>query len=235
MSMLNEEYMSLRTGPAASLADLVNSAFMDPHDDHISLLNIWEAYKFQSVRVCRNMSDDARFAHLSQWCLQRYLDYDILQSADRTFQSLLSFAKREMRKNDDEEIQPAPHQVWEGPEFSVVIWKVLLKSGFLRIAVKDSNNVGYRTLGENQSGLIHPGSFLIRRDYDYDFIMYDRYIKTKKFYFTTITNIDSQWIFEKPLARAYASSLLTNYINNSEKGGPIKQLQAAKDKFDRNN
>ncbi|KUI68377.1 ATP-dependent RNA helicase dhx8 [Cytospora mali] len=149
--MLNEDSMSLRTGPDPSLVDLVHSAFMDPHGDHLSLFNIWEAYKFQSVRTCRNINDEARFAHLSEWYLQ----------------------------------------LWQGPEYSVAIRKrVLLKSGFLHIAVKDSKNDGYRTLGENQSGLIHPGSSLIRRDYD--FIMYYRYVKTRQFYFTTVTGIDSQ-------------------------------------------
>lgn len=68
---------------------------------------------------------------------------------------------------------------------------------------------------------------------EYEFVMYDRFVKTGNVYFYTVSGIDSQWLFEDPLSRAYVNSLSTDYLNNSEKWLSIKQLQAAKNKFER--
>ncbi|ROW08569.1 hypothetical protein VPNG_06221 [Cytospora leucostoma] len=231
VALLDEDGIQLRTGPAASLADLVHARFMDPHGDHLTLLNIWEAYTFQSATVCARMSRQDRSEHLYRWCQEHYLNYEGLQAAERAFQSLLAFAKREMRLPANHQFKPAPRQNWNDPEFSVIIRKALLKSGFLKIAVRDPNTDGYRTLGENQSGLVAPGSAMVKGEYE--FIMYDGFIRTGLPYFTTVSGIDRRWLFEDPLSRAYVDSLLTKYLNKSEKWLPIRQLQAAKNRFDR--
>lgn len=231
ISLIKEEVEFLRTGPTASLADSACTFFHHPDGDHLTLLNIWSAFKLQKDTVCREMKPKERFEHLYLWCQEHYLDYDSLQNANETFVNLLCAASKEMKK-PLREILPASRSTWQHPEFSRTVRKVLLKGGFLNIAVRYNRDDGYRTLGENTPGLIHPASAIVDRNAD--IIMYDNFMKTRACYFFYATAIDSQWLFEDPTSSAYVNYLLGKYANNSNNWLPINYLRAAKAKFDRN-
>ncbi|ROW02303.1 hypothetical protein VSDG_02350 [Cytospora chrysosperma] len=229
VSLLSEDRLFLRAGPDSSFSDVVRAHFHHPDGDHLTLLNIWNAYYFQVANVCRDKRPSDRLEHLRQWCQEHFLDSEIMRLAWKTFAELLQFCEREMQLRGD--LLPASSASWASPQFSLVIRKTLLRGGFLKIAVRETVGDGFRTLGEHQSGLIHPDSALVSREHD--FVMYDSYMRTKKCYFINVTGIDSQWLFEDAMASVYVNSLLNNYISSSEKWFPIKQLKIVKAEFDR--
>lgn len=232
VSLLNEESVFLKGGPEMSWAPLIHATFRHPDGDTLTLLNVWSAF-YRQDRVCAGKSAAARAEHLYQWCQVHFLDYDRLMSAGRTFSTLLSIAHRELNLKHHEKVMPADANTWMTPRFSQVVRKTLLKAGFMQIAVKEGQGSGYRTLGENNPGLIAGHSSVVGRDYD--FVMYDKFVRLGACIFMNVTGIESQWLFEDRLSSIYANSLLTGYIRNSEKWFPIKQLGAAKAKFDRRN
>lgn len=230
ISLLNEETIFLYAGADRQWSGMVHASFSHPDGDHLSLLNIWHAFCRQADHVCRKKSAAARADHLYRWCQEHFLKYEAMMSAKKTFATLLDVAHEEMKLKDDQKVLPAKPDIWMTPMFSRVIRKTLLKAGFLQIAVRVPGNHGYRTLGENMPGLISPLSSIVGRQFD--FIIYDRFVRTYKCLFVNATGIDSQWLFEEPLSLAYVDSLLAGYIKNSEKWYSIQQLKAAKAKFE---
>lgn len=230
VSLLNEEKIFVFTGPNPEWPGMIHANFKHPHGDAMTLLNLWHGFYRQEAIICAGKSAAARAEHLRHWCDVYFLSYEGLTSASRTFAILLGVAHEEMNMSPDEKVLPATASTMATPRYSQVVRKSLLKAGFMQIAVREPQGDGYRTLGENNPGLIDANSAMVGREYD--FVMYDTFLRTSRCFFKNVTGIDSRWLFEDPLSSAYVNSLLTGYIKNSEKWFPIKQLAAAKVKFE---
>lgn len=230
VSLLNEDTVFVEAG---AWGNSIRAHFMNSDGDTMTLLNVWYHFHHELRVGCAGKSAAAREEHLYQWCKRWFLNYERLMNAKRTFETLIGIAHKEMNLSAKQKVLPANSAVWMSPRFSQVVRKTLLKAGFLQLAVKEPKGDGYRTLGENNPGLISPTSSIVGRDFE--FVLYDTFLRTSKCFFMNVTGIDSQWLFENRLSSIYVDSLLSGYIKNSEKWLPIKQLGAAKAKFTRGN
>lgn len=174
-------------------------------------------------------------AHIEKWCDDNYLNFAKIQSAYATFTSISRSAFMEIKKFDAEceGLEPESERRTTA-EYVDVIKQILLRAGFLHIAVKDPKDPSgqtYRTLEENQPALVHPAS-VINRGYKHDFIFYDKFIDSGKPYLMDATGFDPDWLFEDGVTSAYVAKLLdSDRLPRSENFVSLQRLELARTQY----
>lgn len=175
VALLSVPNVFVRPAAARKRADEIKMAFAHPDGDHLTLLNVYEAFN----------SDDAYNVGLHQWCRDNFLSYRSLQSA----KSVRSQLHRLMERHDLD-LNSTP---FEDPSYWDNIRKALTAGLFMQVAKKKSGNKGFLTVKDNQDVLIHPLTVLAKEN---EWVIYNEFVLTSKNYIRTVTNVRPEWLVE---------------------------------------
>ncbi|CAN6674841.1 pre-mRNA-splicing factor ATP-dependent RNA helicase Prp43p [Trichomonascus vanleenenianus] len=178
-ALLSVPNVFIRPNNARKAADEMKNLFTHPDGDHLTLLNVFHAFK----------SDEAR-ENPSKWCYDHFLSLRSLQSADNVRKQL----KRIMERNDIELVSTP----FEDKNYYDNIRKALVSGFFMQAAKKMSQGKGYITVKDNQEVLVHPSSGIGQES---DFVIYNEFVLTTKNYIRTVTAVKPEWLIE--LAPSY--------------------------------
>lgn len=167
-------------------ADEMKNQFRHPDGDHLTMLNVYHAFK----------GAEGRGEDVKQWCHQHYLSHRHLKSADNVRTQL----RRIMETHEVELISTD----FNDKNYYSNIRRALVAGFFMQVAKREGNGKIYRTMKDNnQAVMLHPSTVL---QTDYEWVLYNEFVLTTKQYIRTVTGIKPEWL----LVRASASSELLN-------------------------
>ncbi|KAI9143728.1 P-loop containing nucleoside triphosphate hydrolase protein [Paraphysoderma sedebokerense] len=170
VSMLNVPIVFLRPADSRKQADESKAQFAHKDGDHLSLLNVYHAYK-------ENEGDP-------QWCYNNFLNGRSLKAADNIRTQL----SRSMTRAG----LPLVSRPFEDPKYYPMIRKALLSGFFMQVAKHDKGG-SYQTVKDNQIVHIHPSSCL---DSNPDWVMYNEFVLTSRNYIRTVTEVKGDWLID---------------------------------------
>ncbi|OXB43869.1 hypothetical protein B1J92_F07139g [Nakaseomyces glabratus] len=204
VAMLSVPNVFIRPSKDKKRADDAKNIFAHPDGDHITLLNVYHAFK----------SDEAYEYGINKWCRDHYLNYRSLSAADNIRSQLERLMIRhnlELNTTD-----------YESPQYFDNIRKALAAGFFMQVAKKRSGGKGYITVKDNQDVLIHPSTVL---GHDAEWVIYNEFVLTSKNYIRTVTSVRPEWLIE--LAPAYYD------LDNFQKGDVKLSLERIQEKVER--
>ena len=167
VSMLSAQNIFYRPRDKQTEADTKRNKFTVPEGDHLTLLNVYEQWKYNKFS--------------SPWCFENYLQARSLKRAQDVRKQLLTIMDR--YKLD---------LVSAGANLTRVRRAVL--SGFFYHTCKKDPTEGYKTLVENQVVYVHPSSSLHQRQPEW--VVYHELVLTTKEYMREVTLIEPRWLVE---------------------------------------
>ncbi|KAK6904534.1 pre-mRNA-splicing factor ATP-dependent RNA helicase DHX15/PRP43 [Kwoniella mangroviensis CBS 8886] len=187
-AMLSVPNVFMRPASQRKEADLAKAQFTHPDGDHLTLLNVYHAYK--------SNEGDAK-----NWCWQNYLNQRSLAQADNVRTQL----KRAMEKFDLELCSTA----WEDKNYWNNIRQALTCGFFMQVAHKEGEKGSYMTVKDNQVVRLHLSCGL---DTTPEWVIYNEFVLTTANFIRTVTEVRPEWLLE------YASQYFdpTSFPENSE-------------------
>jgi pre-mRNA-splicing factor ATP-dependent RNA helicase DHX15/PRP43 len=177
-ALLSVPQVFVRPHSQRKRADEMKNLFAHPDGDHLTLLNVYHAFKGAEAQ-----------ANPKQWCHDHFLSLRSLQSADNVRLQLQRIMERE-----EVELVSTP---FEDKKYYDNIRRALVAGFFMQAAKKDSAGKSmYTTVKDNQQVLLHPSTVL---GYDAEWVLYNEFVLTTKNYIRTITSIKPEWLLVSDL------------------------------------
>ncbi|GAD97116.1 pre-mRNA-splicing factor ATP-dependent RNA helicase PRP43 [Paecilomyces variotii No. 5] len=174
-ALLSVPQVFVRPNSQRKRADEMKNLFAHPDGDHLTLLNVYHAFK----------GADAQ-ANLKQWCHDHFLNLRSLQSADNVRLQLLRIMERE-----EIELVSTP---FEDRKYYENIRRALCAGFFMQVAKKESQGKNmYITVKDNQNVLLHPSTVL---GHEAEWVLYNEFVLTTKNYIRTVTAVKPEWLLE---------------------------------------
>ncbi|WWC91392.1 uncharacterized protein L201_006336 [Kwoniella dendrophila CBS 6074] len=201
-AMLSVPNVFMRPASQRKEADLAKAQFTHPDGDHLTLLNVYHAYK--SVQ---------EGSDLKQWCWQNYLNQRSLTQADNVRTQL----KRSMEKFDLELCSTA----WEDKNYWNNIRQALTCGFFMQVAHKEGEKGSYMTVKDNQVVRLHLSCGL---DTTPEWVIYNEFVLTTANFIRTVTEVRPEWLLE------YANQYFdpNSFPENSETRRALQRVLAKK-------
>ncbi|RMJ28500.1 hypothetical protein PHISP_00627 [Aspergillus sp. HF37] len=156
-------------------ADEMKNLFAHPDGDHLTLLNVYHAFK----------GADA-LENPKQWCHDHFLSLRSLQSADNVRLQLLRIMER-----SELEMISTP---FEDKRYYENIRRALCSGFFMQVAKKEPQGKSmYLTIKDHQNVLLHPSTVL---GYDAEWVLYNEFVLTTKNYIRTVTAVKPEWLLD---------------------------------------
>lgn len=171
-ALLSVPQIFTRPASARKRADEMKALFAHPDGDHLTMLNVYHAFKGSQVQ-----------ASPKQWCHEHFLSLRSLQSADNVRSQL----KRIMETHEVELVSTP----FEDKKYYENIRRALVSGFFMQVAKKESSGKTYTTVKDNQSVLLHPSTVLGQ---DSDWVVYNEFVLTTKNYIRTVTAVKPEWL-----------------------------------------
>lgn len=173
VSLLSVPQVFVRPASQRKRADEMKDLFAHPDGDHLTMLNVYHAFK----------GSDAQ-ANVKQWCHDHFLSLRSLQSADNVRKQLLRIMERE-----ELEMVSTP---FDDKKYYENIRRALCAGFFMQVAKKEpqGKNV-YSTIKDNQNVLLHPSTVLA---HDAEWVLYHEFVLTTKNYIRTVTAVKPEWL-----------------------------------------
>lgn len=172
-SLLSVPQLFQRPASARKRADEMKALFAHPDGDHLTMLNVYHAFKGPAAQE-----------NAKQWCYDHFLNYRSLQQADNVRLQL----KRIMERSELELISTP----FEDKNYYTNIRRALVAGFFMQAAKKDSSGKSYITV-DNQSVILHPSTVLGQ---DSEWVVYNEFVLTSKNYIRTVTSVRPEWLME---------------------------------------
>jgi HrpA-like RNA helicase len=166
-AMLSVPHVFLRPNEAKKAADEAKMRFAHIDGDHITLLNVYHAYK-------QNKED-------IQWCYDNFLQNRSLKSADNVREQLSRIMDRFSLQR-----KSTP---FTSKDYYLNIRKALVKGFFMQVAHLERSG-HYLTVKDNQVVQLHPSTCL---DHKPEWVMYNEFVLTTKNYIRTVTDVKGEW------------------------------------------
>lgn len=169
-AMLSVPNVFVRPRESARAADEAKERFAHAEGDHLTLLNVYHAYK-------QNESGD--------WCYQNFLNHRSLKSADSVRSQLARICTRagiSLVSTD-----------FSSPEYYRNIRRALVAGYFMQIAHLEGKSGAYLTVKDNQSVMLHPSTCV---DHKPEWALYHEFVLTTKNYIRTVTDVKGEWLVE---------------------------------------
>merc|ERR1712154_327048 len=170
VSLLSVPPLFYRPNERRQEADAAKAKFSHVDGDHLSLLNVYHAWKQN------NESTDWRYAD--------YLNHRSLKSADNVRKQLSAIMMRlglELCSND-----------FSSTEYYIPIRKSLVSGFFMQVAHFEPQG-NYLTVKDNQVVVLHPSTSL---DHQPQWIMYHEFVLTTQNFVRTVTAINGPWLLD---------------------------------------
>ncbi|KAE8378808.1 P-loop containing nucleoside triphosphate hydrolase protein [Aspergillus bertholletiae] len=174
-ALLSVPQVFVRPASQRKRADEMKNLFSHPDGDHLTLLNVYHAFKGQDAQE-----------NPKQWCHDHFLSLRSLQSADNVRMQLLRIMERE-----ELEMVSTP---FEDKKYYENIRRALCAGFFMQVAKKEAQGKSkYTTIKDNQNVLLHPSTVL---SYDADWVVYNEFVLTTKNYIRTVTAVKPEWLID---------------------------------------
>lgn len=171
-ALLSVPQIFIRPASQRKRADEMKDLFAHPDGDHLTLLNVYHAFK----------SPEAQ-ANPKQWCHDHFLSFRALQQADNVRLQLKRIMERE-----ELTLMSTP---FEDKKYYENIRQALVSGFFMQVAKKDGSGKTYVTVKDNQNVLVHPSTVLGQ---DSEWVLYNEFVLTSKNFIRTITAIKPEWL-----------------------------------------
>lgn len=173
-ALLSVPQIFVRPASARKRADEMKALFTHPDGDHLTLLNVYHAFK----------SPDAQ-ENPKQWCHDHFLSLRSLQSADNVREQL----RRIMEREEIELMSTS----FEDKKYYENIRRALVAGFFMQVAKKEGSSKSYITVKDNQNVLLHPSTVL---NQDAEWLVYNEFVLTTKNYIRTVTTVKPEWLLD---------------------------------------
>jgi pre-mRNA-splicing factor ATP-dependent RNA helicase DHX15/PRP43 len=170
VAMLSVPRVFIRPPEAKKAADEAKDRFSHIDGDHLTLLNVYHAYK-------QNNADQ-------NWCYDNFLGFRSLKSADNVRDQL----KKIMTKCNLKLVSTD----FNSKEYYINIRKCLVEGFFMQVAHLERSG-HYLTVKDNQVVALHPSTCL---DDKPEWVLYNEFVLTSKNYIRTVTSIKGEWLVE---------------------------------------
>merc|ERR1711920_663097 len=178
-AMLSAPMVFVRPKEAARDADEAKNRFSHLDGDHLTLLNVFHAYK----QYTNEGADAATF------CYDNYINSRSMRSAESVREQLKRTMERlniTMKSTD-----------FEDKEYYPNIRKCLVAGFFMQVAHLEKSG-HYLTIKDNQVVALHPSSCIQHKP---EWVLYNEFVLTSKNFVRTVTQVRGEWLVE--LAPAY--------------------------------
>ncbi|GAP86342.1 putative ATP-dependent RNA helicase DHX8 [Rosellinia necatrix] len=167
VAMLNMNTIFYRPKEKQTQADQKKAKFHDPHGDHLTFLNVYNAWK--------------QSGYSSPWCFENFIQFRSMKRAKDVRDQLLKIMQRYRHPiiscgRDTQKVRQA------------------LCSGFFRNAARKDPQEGYKTLVEGTPVYLHPSSALFGKQAEW--VIYSTLVLTVKEYMHCTTSIEPKWLVE---------------------------------------
>ncbi|CAD6502698.1 BgTH12-05288 [Blumeria graminis f. sp. triticale] len=173
-ALLSVPQIFVRPASARKRADDMKALFTHPDGDHLTMLNVYHAFKGEEAQ--RNPKE---------WCHKHYLSLRALQSADSVREQL----KRIMTKSELELMSTD----FTDKNYFNNIRRALVSGFFMQVAKKETSGKSYKTVKDDQSVLLHPSTGL---GVDSEWVLYNEFVLTTKNYVRTVTSVRPEWLLD---------------------------------------
>ncbi|KAL0436005.1 UNVERIFIED_CONTAM: putative pre-splicing factor ATP-dependent RNA helicase DEAH2 [Sesamum radiatum] len=160
----------VRPREAQKAADEAKARFGHIDGDHLTLLNVYHAYK-------QNKEDP-------QWCYENFINHRALKSADNVRQQLARIMARFNLKLCSTD--------FNSRDYYVNIRKAMLAGYFMQVAHLERTG-HYLTVKDNQVVHLHPSNCL---DHKPEWVIYNEYVLTSRNFIRTVTDIRGEWLVD---------------------------------------
>lgn len=167
VAMLSVQSIFFRPRDKQEQADRKKSKFHDAHGDHLTLLNVYNAW----IKSGRSKA----------WCSENFIQDRSMRRAADVRQQLVQIMTRYR------------HRIMSSGGDTDVIRKVIC-SGYFRNAARKDPQEGFKTLIEGTSVSLHPSSALWNKPAEY--VVYHTLLLTAKEYMHCVTTIEPKWLVE---------------------------------------
>lgn len=172
-SLLSVPQVFVRPASQRKAADEMKNLFAHQDGDHLTLLNVYHAFKGADAQE-----------NPKQWCHDHFLSLRALQSADNVRMQLLRIMERE-----ELEMVSTP---FEDKRYYENIRRALCAGFFMQVAKKESQGKSmYMTIKDNQNVLLHPSTVLA---HEAEWVLYNEFVLTTKNYIRTVTAVKPEWL-----------------------------------------
>lgn len=172
-ALLSVPQIFVRPASARKRADEMKALFAHPDGDHLTMLNVYHAFKSPQAQ-----------GDPKQWCHDHFLSLRALQSADNVRLQL----KRIMESREIELVSTP----FEDKKYYENIRRALVAGFFMQVAMKDSTKT-YVTVKDNQNVLLHPSTVLQQES---EWLVYNEFVLTTKNYIRTVTTVKAEWLLD---------------------------------------
>ncbi|KAF2077570.1 hypothetical protein CYY_001111 [Polysphondylium violaceum] len=169
-AMLSVPNVFVRPKDSREDADAAKKAFDHFDGDHLTLLNVYHAFK-------QEKEDQT-------WCYDNFLNHRSIKQAD----SVRSQLARIMTKFK----LPLLSGDINSRAYYNSIKKCLVAGFFMQVAKCEKKNQ-YFTLGDEQSVIFHPSTGLSRKP---EWVIYNEFVLTNQQYIRTLTEVKFEWLVE---------------------------------------
>ncbi|CAG03735.1 unnamed protein product, partial [Tetraodon nigroviridis] len=167
-AMLSVPQCFVRPTEAKKAADEAKMRFAHIDGDHLTLLNVYHAFK-------QNHESN-------QWCYDNFVNYRSLMSADNVRQQLSRIMDRFNL--------PRRSTEFTSRDYYINIRKALCTGFFMQVAHLERTG-HYLTVKDNQVVQLHPSTVL---DHKPEWVLYNEFVLTTKNYIRTCTDIKPEWL-----------------------------------------
>ncbi|KAK5202175.1 DEAH-box ATP-dependent RNA helicase prp22 [Cryomyces antarcticus] len=148
-------------------ADQKKAKFHDPHGDHLTLLNVYNAWK------------QSKFS--TPWCFENFIQPRSMKRAADVRTQLVQIMDRHK------------HRVTSCGRNTDLVRRALC-AGFFRNSARKDPAEGYKTLVEGTPVYMHPSSALFGKPAEH--VVYHSLVETTKEYMHNVTAIEPKWLVE---------------------------------------
>jgi pre-mRNA-splicing factor ATP-dependent RNA helicase DHX15/PRP43 len=172
VAMLSSQPPFVRPKDTAREADKAKAQFNHMDGDHLTMLNVFNAYKQNSG------------PRSGAWCYDNYLNARALKSADNVRGQLARVMQRQNIPLRSADIG--------SKTYYVNIRKALTAGFFMQIAHLERTG-HYLTVKDNQAVAIHPSCNLTSKP---EWVLFNEFVLTNKHYIRTCIAVDGDWLVE---------------------------------------
>ncbi|KAF2018565.1 P-loop containing nucleoside triphosphate hydrolase protein [Aaosphaeria arxii CBS 175.79] len=173
-ALLSVPQIFVRPANNRKAADEMKELFAHPDGDHLTMLNVYHAFKGAEAQ-----------ANPKQWCHDHFLSFRALQQADNVRLQLKRIMERE-----ELELMSTP---FENKKYYENIRRALVAGFFMQVAKRDGTGKTYTTVKDEQSVLLHPSTVLAQ---DSEWVVYNEFVLTTKNYIRTVTGVKAEWLLD---------------------------------------
>ncbi|CAI6243729.1 unnamed protein product [Periconia digitata] len=173
-ALLSVPQVFVRPANNRKRADEMKELFTHPDGDHLTMLNVYHAFKSEQAQE-----------NPKQWCHDHFLSFRALQQADNVRLQLKRIMERE-----ELELMSTP---FENKKYYENIRRALVAGFFMQVAKREGSGKTYMTVKDDQSVLLHPSTVLAQSD---EWVVYNEFVLTTKNYIRTVTAVKPEWLLD---------------------------------------